>query len=143
MTQSPVIDSRATDEALAREVVARTEFRSEAVWLPLMAVQHWNAGETAIADKTFTDCLIEGPAVLAVMTGTVFETCAMGTTKDVRTVLYRPLGNTLAGVVGMVNCRFVRCRFVQVGFTGTDDVLDSMVEGIKPMSEVLASGQKA
>jgi hypothetical protein len=116
--------------------VARAEFRKEAIWLPMLAVQHWNAGEMAICDKTFTDCVIEGPAVMAVMNGTFFENCAMGTTTDVRTLLYRPVSDQkMAGVVGVANCRFVRCRFVQVGFTGSEDLVEQLTTGIKPLSE--------
>ncbi|HEV2082213.1 MAG TPA: hypothetical protein VGR32_07130 [Brevundimonas sp.] len=114
------------DEAYGRELVARPGFEKEAVWLPLLAVHHWNAGETAIRGKTFTDCVIEGPAVMAVMSGTTFESCAMGTTRDMNNLLYRPQGEKLAGVVGMADCRFVRCRFVQVGFTGSDALLDDL-----------------
>jgi len=123
-------------EAEGRALVARTSFEKEAVWLPQLAVQHWNAGQMAIDGKTFTDCLIEGPAVVAVMNGTVFDNCAMGTTTDVRTLLYRPVSRSkLAGVVGLSNCRFVRCRFVQVGFTGSDEMLEDLEKGVKPLSE--------
>jgi len=37
-------------------------------------------------------------------------------------------------VVGMAGCTFVRCRFVQVGFTGSDDLLDDLRAGIRPAS---------
>ena len=125
------------EEVAGRAMVARASFEKEAVWLPSLAVQHWNAGQMAIDGKTFTDCVIEGPAVMAVMNGTTFDNCAMGTTTDVRNLLYRPLSTTkLAGVIGMANCRFVRCRFVQVGFTGSDAVLEELQGGIKTMSDV-------
>lgn len=121
------------EEAGGRALVARTTFEKEAIWLPQLAVQHWNAGQMAIEGKTFTDCLIEGPAVMAVMNGTTFDSCAMGTTTDVRNLLYRPVGQKkMAGVVGMANCRFLRCRFVQIGFTGMDDLLAELENGIKP-----------
>jgi hypothetical protein len=124
------------EEAVGRANVARTAFEKEAVWLPMLAVQHWNAGEMAIRDKTFTDCVIEGPAVMAVMNGTFFENCAMGTTTDVRSLLYRPVSDQkMAGVVGVGNCRFVRCRFVQIGFTGSEDLVEQLTTGIKPLSE--------
>lgn len=130
------------EEAAGRALVARTSFEKEAVWLPSLAVQHWNAGQTVIEGKTFTDCLIEGPAVMAVMNGTVFDSCAMGTTSDMRNLLYRPVSRQkLAGVIGVSNCRFVRCRFAQVGFTGSDELLDELA-GIKPASGV-AGGPKA
>lgn len=131
------IPTLSPEEAAGRALVARTSFEKEAVWLPSLAVQHWNAGQMAIDGKTFTDCVIEGPAVVAVMTGTMFDNCAMGTTSDVRNLLYRPLSTTkLAGVIGMANCRFVRCRFVQVGFTGSDDLLEQLQGGVKSMSDV-------
>lgn len=130
------------EEAAGRALVARKAFSKEAVWLPNLAVQHWNAGEMTIADKTFTDCVIEGPAVMAVMNGTSFDSCAMGVTADVKSLLYRPMGETkMAGVIGVSNCRFVRCRFVQIGFTGNDDLLDDLARGIVPASGVAA--QKA
>ena len=131
------IPTLSPEEAAGRALVARTSFEKEAVWLPSLAVQHWNAGQMAIDGKTFTDCVIEGPAVVAVMNGTTFDNCAMGTTSDVRNLLYRPLSTTkLAGVVGMANCRFVRCRFAQVGFTGSDDLLEQLLGGVKSMSDV-------
>ena len=134
-TPAPAGDMSA-EEAAGRALVARTTFEKEAVWLPSLAVQHWNADQMFIDGKTFTDCLIEGPAVMAVMTGTVFENCAMGTTTDVRNLLYRPVGQTkMAGVVGMANCRFVRCRFVQVGFTGTDELIEDLTTGIRTVSQ--------
>jgi hypothetical protein len=130
--QTPAMSA---EEAAGRAIVARTSFQKEAIWLPQLAVQHWNAGQMAIDGKTFTDCLIEGPAVMAVMNGTHFDSCAMGTTTDVRNLLYRPLSTTkLAGVVGVSNCRFVRCRFVQVGFTGQEGLLAELEGGIKSMA---------
>ena len=111
------------EEAAGRAMVARTSFDKEAVWLPLLAVNHWNAGEMAIADKTFTDCVIEGPAVIAVMNGTVFDSCNMGAAANPRNLLLKPLGDKIAGAIGMSGCRFVRCRFAQVAFTGADALL--------------------
>lgn len=118
------------EEAAGRALVARTSFDKEAVWLPTLAVQHWNAGQMFIEGKTFTDCVIEGPAVMAVMNGTRFDSCNMGAAADAKTLLYRPMGQKMAGVIGMSNCVFVRCRFVQVGFTGTDDLLKDLEAGI-------------
>lgn len=125
------------EEAAGRALVARTTFEKEAVWLPQLAVQHWNAGQMFIEGKTFTDCVIEGPAVVAVMNGTTFDNCAMGTTTDIRNLLYRPLSTTkLAGVIGVSDCRFLRCRFVQVGFTGSDDLLEQLQGGVKSLSDI-------
>ncbi|HEX8661778.1 MAG TPA: hypothetical protein VF686_07915 [Brevundimonas sp.] len=138
------IPNPSADEAAGRALVARTTFEKEAIWLPSFAVQHWNAGQMFIDGKTFTDCLIEGPGVMAVMNGTHFDSCAMGTTTDVRNLMYRPVSRTkLAGVIGMSNCRFVRCRFVQIGFTGQDELVDQLIEGVTPMSSLKPPSEPA
>ena len=118
------------DETFGRELVARTSFEKEAVWLPSLAVHHMNAGQAFIDGKTFTECLIEGPAVMAVMNGTTFDSCNMGVASDPRTLLLQPLGDKIAGVVGMSNCRFVRCRFAQVGFTGSPELLQQIEDDL-------------
>ena len=139
MTDTP--ETMSAEEAAGRALVARTSFEKEAVWLPSLAVQHWNAGQTVIDGKTFTDCLIEGPAVMAVMNGTTFDSCAMGATSDMRNLLYRPVSREkLAGVIGMSNCRFVRCRFAQVGFTGSDELLEELA-GIRSLSSIAEDPQ--
>ena len=125
------------DAMANQDLVSRDAFEKEAVWLPPMAVQHWNAGKMSIEGKTFTDCLIEGPAVVAVMNNTTFDSCAMGTTTDTRNLLYRPMGQKLAGVVGMSNCTFVRCRFAQVGFTGSDGLLEQLQAGVTTLTSQL------
>jgi hypothetical protein len=50
----------------------------------------------------------------------------MGVAQNPRTLLMDPRGDMIAGAVGMSNCRFVRCRFVQVAFTGAREMLDEM-----------------
>lgn len=113
-------------EAFGREIVARTTFEKEGVWLPLLAVHTLNSGEAVIRDKTFTDCAIEGPALVAVLKDTTFEGCNMGAATDARSLLYAPEGPQLVGAIGLQNCRFVRCRFVQIGFTGSPAFLKDM-----------------
>ncbi|GLS00804.1 hypothetical protein GCM10007859_08130 [Brevundimonas denitrificans] len=117
-------------EAAGRAMVARTSFEKEAVWLPVLAVNHWNAGEMVITGKTFTDCVIEGPAVMAVMNGTTFDGCNMGAAANPRNLLLKPLGDKIVGAIGMADCRFVRCRFAQVAFTGDDALLAELESGI-------------
>ena len=118
------------EEKLGREIIARTAFEKEAVWLPSLAAHHMNGGQTFIDGKTFTECLIEGPAVMAIMNGTTFDGCNMGVAKNPRTLLLDPRGDMIAGAIGMSNCRFVRCRFVQVGFTGAKEALDELEQGL-------------
>lgn len=126
------------EEKIGRELVARTTFEKEAVWLPSLSVHHMNAGQTFIDGKTFTECLIEGPAVMAVMNGTTFDSCNMGVASNPRTLLLDPRGDMIAGVIGMSNCTFVRCRFVQVAFTGAPEMLDGLERDLLSAREQVA-----
>ncbi|QYC10298.1 hypothetical protein [Brevundimonas nasdae] len=113
-------------EAFGRELVTRQTFTKEGVWLPLLAVHHMNAGDPVIRDKTFTDCVIEGPALVLAMGSTSFDSCNMGVAADPRSLLYKAQGPMLVGAIGLENCHFVRCRMVQIGYAGTDTFLDEM-----------------
>lgn len=98
--------------------ITDTRFAKEAIWLPKFAVLNFNAGHDMIRDVTFEDCLIEGPGLVVVMGDTVFDGCNMGMVEDSRSLLVRSVGPKLVGGVAFLNCRFVACRFVMVGFTG-------------------------
>ncbi|WP_420470404.1 hypothetical protein [Brevundimonas sp. FT23042] len=113
-------------EAFGREIVARETFEKEGVWLPLLSAHSMNAGDAVIKGKTFTDCVIQGPAVVAVLGGTTFDGCNMGAASDPTSLLFTPRGPQMVGVIGLQDCRFVRCRFVQIGYTGSPAFLDDM-----------------
>ena len=121
-TKSPTPTQGANDRVL----VDRDTFETEAVWLPAMAVQHLNAGKAVVEGKTFTDCLIEGPALLAAINNVTFENCNMGEAQDPRSLLVQPMGPKVSGGIAFSNTRFVRCRFVLVSFTGHPDFLASV-----------------
>lgn len=118
-------------------LVARTTFEKEAVWLPHLAVQHFNDGQSVISGKTFTDCLIEGPAVMMVVDGVSFDGCNMGVTGDPANLLIRPVGERLTGVVPFRDTKFVRCQFVRIAFTGHPDFIAGFGEGLKKTSDLI------
>lgn len=122
-------------EAFGREITARDTFEKEGVWLPLLAVHTLNAGEPVIKGKTFTDCVIQGPALVAVLPGTTFDSCNMGAASDPTSMLYAPKGPQLVGAIGLEACSFVRCRFVQIAYTGSDAFLASMSETLTRTTE--------
>ncbi len=122
-------------EEAGRAIVEKTEFTKEAIWLPLLAVHHQNAGQPIIKDKTFTDCLIEGPALMVPVNGCEFEGCNLGATKDPNSLFYSPKGPVLVGAVPFENCRFINCRFSQVAFTGHADLIEQMATGLSSASE--------
>jgi len=117
-------------EAFGREIVARTTFEKEGVWLPLLAVHTMNAGEAVISGKTFTDCVIQGPALVAILKGTTVDGCNMGAASDAKSMLFAPQGDKLVGAIGLQDCRFVRCRFVQIGYTGNAAFLEDMAQSL-------------
>lgn len=123
------------DEAFGRALVARTTFEKEAVWLPSLAVHHLNAGQPVIRGKTFTDCVIEGPAVIAILDGMILDGCNLGATGDSKNLLLKPLGDKIVGAIGIADSRFVRCRFVQVGFTGNEGYLAEMARDLIDMAK--------
>lgn len=114
------------DEAFGRALVARTEFLKEAVWLPSLSVHHLNAGQTTIDGKTFTECVIEGPALMALVDGVTFDGCNMGVATDPKSLFYKGQGPVLIGTIAVADTKFIRCRFVQVGFTGHVETVDGM-----------------
>jgi hypothetical protein len=113
-------------EEHGRKLVARTDFSNEAVWLPLLAVYHLNVGQPLIRGRTFTECVIEGPALVALMDGVSFEGCNMGLATDPASLFYKPQGPVLIGTVAFADTKFIRCRFVQVAFTGHTESIDQM-----------------
>ena len=127
-TQTPM----SAEEKFGRELVARTTFEKEAVWLPSLSVHHMNAGQTFIDGKTFTECLIEGPAVLLALEGCQFDGCNMGEAHgDIRSLMLQPSSpQRVTGPIPFKNCSFVNCRFLGVGFTGAPWFMDSLTRAL-------------
>jgi uncharacterized protein YjbI with pentapeptide repeats len=95
------------------------------IWLPQLVLEAAQRGEAVIENKTFTNCFMEGPAVLLAVGGCSFDGCNMGDAMgDARNLLLQPVGpQKVTGTVTFQNCRFVNCRFLRVGFTGAPEFL--------------------
>lgn len=91
-----------------------------------------NGGGAIIEGRTFTDCYIEGPAVMLVLEGTHFEGVNFGPTGgDLRHILFRPMsGERAIGAVPVRNCTFRNCQFHTLGITGSDDLLQMLVDQV-------------
>ena len=87
------------------------------IWLPQLILEAVQRGEGSIQGKTFTDCLFEGPALMVPVNECHFDGCNMGAVKDLNSLFYAPKGTVLVGAVPFENCRFINCRFSQIGFT--------------------------
>ena len=114
----------ARPEATPDLLVSMTEFDKATIWLPRMALEHMRQGLIFIENKTFTDCIIEGPAVILPGDNVGFDGCHMGVASDPAMLLLRPVGKTVNGVIGFKNCKFIRCRFAQIGFVGDDRFIE-------------------
>jgi len=108
------------------------EYRDGSIWLPQLFLEIRRAGGVNVEGRTFVDCLIEGPAVLLPLEGCNFTDCNMGDAMgDSRNLLLKPVGpERVIGVIPIMNCQFIRCRFLGVGFTGTQGFLDNMIAGL-------------
>jgi hypothetical protein len=114
-----------------KALVERAAFEKTRIWLPAYGVQHLNAGARVIDGKTFTDCLIEGPALLLAQENVTFENCNMGVATDPKNLMVEAVGTKVPGAIGFSNTRFVRCRFVAVSFTGHPEFIRQTIESLQ------------
>lgn len=122
-------------EEAGRAVVAKTEFIKQAIWLPLLAVQHQNGDQPVIKGKVFKDCLFEGPALVVPVKNCSFDGCNLGATRDPNALFYTPKGSMLVGAIPFEDCQFINCRFSQVAFTGHPDFLQGLADSLTSASE--------
>lgn len=108
-------DREIFEEAVRRSVLpdpSATYFKDEAIHIFDLARRR-----TIAKGKTFEDCDIYGPAVVAVMEGTDFDDCHFAEAGDMSSLVWEPSVNRSdhIGVVGLAGCIFRRCNFVRVG----------------------------
>jgi hypothetical protein len=81
-----------------------------------------------IADRTFRGCRIQGPAVMLVSSGVRFNDCNFGDPDgDMRNLVLRPTGARALGTVPFRDTLFDGCEFWNVGFTGTEPVINDLL----------------
>ncbi len=84
-----------------------------------------------IEGRTFTDCVLEGPALMLVLEGVHFESTNFGPTGgDIRNMLFKPMGNVGIGAIPVRNCTFTNCRFNTLGITGNEDLLQMLIDNV-------------
>ncbi|MBW3559941.1 MAG: hypothetical protein KY449_09270 [Proteobacteria bacterium] len=104
-------------------------FQDQEVWLPALMMAALQAGERAITGRSFTNCLLHGPAVFLAAGGNAMNACNMGFTGgDTRNLLLRPVSPTgVIGAIPFADCRFEWCDFDAVGFTGNEAFIASIL----------------
>ena len=119
----PAGTSRATD-------FMASSFDHQAVSLIDLVRARMAAGQGIIRGVTFSNCRIEGPAVMLVVGGCRFEQTDFGNPNgDIRNLVLRPESPTsVIGAIPVQDCVFHRCLMVGVGFTGPRDFLDQLLQ---------------
>jgi len=102
----------------------------------LFYVNFQTTKQPLIVGKTFTDCLIQGPAVLLVTNDVLFDSCNMGAMgDDPRNLILLPMSTQgVVGPIAVQNSRFTRCDFMGVGYTGPDTFIDNLLQVLEANS---------
>jgi hypothetical protein len=113
---------------LAEDLSAKA-FNGEAMLLFDLYQASLRSGQSIIEDRTFTNCRLEGPAVVAVLTGVHFERTDFGYTGgDIGRIVWRTAsGKGVVGAIPFRNCRFDGCSFFATGFTGPEAFLQQIL----------------
>ncbi|WP_426018566.1 hypothetical protein [Brevundimonas sp. DWR2-3-1b1] len=81
----------------------------------------------AVVGRTFVGCRFDGPAIVLVGPGTTFDETNFGNPRgEMRNLLLKPMGSKALGTVPMHDCTFIGCEFYNVGFTGSDEILEQL-----------------
>lgn len=84
----------------------------KSLYLSDLTRQNW-----IVRNRTFENCFIRGPAVVAVMVGTDFINCSFAEGGDQKSLVW-PVGPGRAdhvGAIGLEGCIFRNCTFLRVG----------------------------
>jgi hypothetical protein len=105
-----------------------TVFQDVDVNLFDLHVAHHSAGLGVIQGRTFRGCRIQGPAVMLVSAGVHFDDCNFGDPDgDMRNLVLRPAGGRALGTIPFRDTVFEGCEFYNVGFTGSESVLNELL----------------
>jgi hypothetical protein len=86
------------------------------------------AGSAMVEGRTFINCRLDGPAVMAAVGGCEFDSTDFGyASGDIRTMIIRSAApNRMIGALPFKDCKFIGCMFFAVGFTGPDSFLNQI-----------------
>lgn len=106
----------------------KREFRNEAVRIADLTVH-----TDLIQGRTFENCQILGPAVLALLGKTTISHCTFDG-NDFEDIAW-PIATdrqTMIGAVGVADCEFFRCRLVQIGIAVPAAEIEQLRTGFGP-----------
>lgn len=96
-------------------------FRNQTVFLPGLA--QYNG---MVAGLTFENCVIRGPAVVILLSDTIFDGVTYGLPdSDIEAILWEfPADAIKVGAIGLQGCSFIGGRTEGIGFAGSSGDLD-------------------
>lgn len=80
-----------------------------------------------ISNRTIEDCELRGPSIIAALHGVTMSDC--GFDGDPKSVFIEVLEGRIIGAIGLKDCVFRRCRFIQIGIIGTAENIRKIREG--------------
>lgn len=108
--------------------LSKQAFVNEDMALYDLFAHHLRHGRSMIEGVSFTGCRIEGPAVMLVLPGTMFDAVNFGESKgDIGNLVLRPVRNMAIGAIPVINCTFQNCEFHALGFTGNEQILSEIL----------------
>lgn len=104
--------------------IADDKIRDQVVRLADMAV-----ARPFVQGLVFENCMILGPAVVAMLNGGTLEGCSFDSPPEA--LLWEvPADTTKIGAIGLDDCTFVNCHFQGVGFAGTPEFAEKFTAGL-------------
>ncbi len=105
----------------------RTEFKGCVVSIPALLEAASVSGKP-IEGRCFIDCVLLGPAILAMDEETKFISCQFGAVEgDERNLFVRPAGSRVIGAVSIAGCHFEGCLLNGLGLLGDDGFIEAFL----------------
>ncbi len=84
-------------------------------------------GPPVVANRTFEDVRLLGPAVVYVRNGAMIE-CQFNYDGNLESILWeiQPHRTVITGAIVLLDCTFRRCEFNGIGFAGEPNILAKM-----------------
>ena len=110
----------------------RTEFKGVVVSIPAL-VEAASISGVPIEGRTFIDCVLIGPAILAMTEETKFINCQFGAVEgDERNLFVRPAGSRVIGAVSIGGCHIEGCLLNGLGLLGDDGFIEAFFATLLP-----------
>ena len=126
-TSTP-IDNDRQDRILKGEFIPESYLRGRSVYLLDLIPP---GAKPIIRDRTFEDCEVRGPAMIALLGGGSISNSTFD--GDIDSVFVEVADKRIIlGAIGLQSCVFRRCRFTQIGIIGTREQIEKAKKGFNP-----------